>query len=197
MAPPALTDSELHALYVWVDEIPLSRPKKNIARDFSDGVCVAEIVKHYFPKVVELHNYPATLASKQKKANWETLNNRVFRKVFGFQVTAEEIGDIVSAVPGAVEHFLRSLQAKIAQLQNRRSSAAAHEADGPSRQYQPAPYSQHRPTSGASEAGDEKDQVIGELSTSVRLLTQKVKQLEELVRIRDEKIAALQRRQSH
>ena len=24
-------------LYNWVDEIPLSRPKKNIARDFADG----------------------------------------------------------------------------------------------------------------------------------------------------------------
>ena len=27
----------LEELYVWVDEIPLSRPKKNIQRDFSDG----------------------------------------------------------------------------------------------------------------------------------------------------------------
>jgi hypothetical protein len=24
-------------IYNWVDEIPLSRPKRNIARDFSDG----------------------------------------------------------------------------------------------------------------------------------------------------------------
>ena len=32
-----LSDDELHALYAWVDELPLSRPKRNIARDFSDG----------------------------------------------------------------------------------------------------------------------------------------------------------------
>lgn len=46
-------------IYNWVDEIPLSRPKRNIARDFSDGVLMAEIVKHYIPHLVELHNYSA------------------------------------------------------------------------------------------------------------------------------------------
>ena len=32
-----VADSELKPLYQWVDEIPLSRPKRNIARDFADG----------------------------------------------------------------------------------------------------------------------------------------------------------------
>lgn len=32
-----LTDDQLQQLYTWVDEIPLSRPKRNINRDFSDG----------------------------------------------------------------------------------------------------------------------------------------------------------------
>jgi hypothetical protein len=34
---PLLDDDELQKIYVWVDSIPLSRAKKNIARDFSDG----------------------------------------------------------------------------------------------------------------------------------------------------------------
>ena len=33
----SLTDEQLQRLYTWVDEIPLSRPKRNIARDFADG----------------------------------------------------------------------------------------------------------------------------------------------------------------
>lgn len=33
----ALSDAVLQDLYTWVDQIPLSRPKRNIARDFSDG----------------------------------------------------------------------------------------------------------------------------------------------------------------
>lgn len=37
-----VSEDELQDLYMWVDDIPLSRPKRNIARDFSDGVLVAE-----------------------------------------------------------------------------------------------------------------------------------------------------------
>ena len=179
MAPPPVTDADLHALYVWIDEIPLSRPKRNIARDFSDGVCVAEVVKHYFSKSVDLHNYTSSNATGQKRVNWETLNSRVFRKIFGFEVTHDEISDIITAVPGAIESFLRSLQAKIYQLRERRPTSS-----------QPR-VSLHAT---AKDAEAEKDEVIAELSHSVQLLTQKIKQLEELLRVRDEKIAFLQQR---
>lgn len=30
-------DVELENLYQWIDRIPLTRPKKNIGKDFSDG----------------------------------------------------------------------------------------------------------------------------------------------------------------
>lgn len=33
----ALDEEELEKLYMWVDEIPLSRQKRNMARDFADG----------------------------------------------------------------------------------------------------------------------------------------------------------------
>jgi hypothetical protein len=36
-AAPKLSEEEMQMIYNWVDEIPLSRPKRNIARDFSDG----------------------------------------------------------------------------------------------------------------------------------------------------------------
>ena len=32
-----MEDEDLQRLYTWLDEIPLSRPKRNISRDFSDG----------------------------------------------------------------------------------------------------------------------------------------------------------------
>ena len=39
-----MDDDDLQRVYQWVDEIPLSRPKRNIARDFfADGVPTAEI----------------------------------------------------------------------------------------------------------------------------------------------------------
>lgn len=38
------SEDEIQDLYAWVDTVPLSRPKRNIARDFSDGVLMAETV---------------------------------------------------------------------------------------------------------------------------------------------------------
>ena len=72
----AMDDAELQRLYAWVDEIPLSRPKRNIARDFADGVLVAEVCHHYFPRLVDLHNYPPANSMQQKLYNWDTLNSR-------------------------------------------------------------------------------------------------------------------------
>jgi len=57
MDAPTLSEEELNSIYSWIDEIPLSRPKKNITRDFSDGVMFAEIIHHFFPRLIELHNY--------------------------------------------------------------------------------------------------------------------------------------------
>lgn len=65
-----LDDQLLQDLYSWIDQIPLSRPKKRIEKDFADGgtdsfgllnemnsteniflisVMVAELIKYYFP----------------------------------------------------------------------------------------------------------------------------------------------------
>lgn len=81
-----LTEDELQIVYNWIDSIPLSRPKRNIARDFSDGCLTAEVVKHYIPKLVELHNYSAAHSVSQKMYNWNTLNIKVFKKI-GIQVS--------------------------------------------------------------------------------------------------------------
>lgn len=37
MDAPPLSEEELTEVYNWVDQIPLSRPKKNITRDFADA----------------------------------------------------------------------------------------------------------------------------------------------------------------
>lgn len=71
-----LTEEELQELYAWIDEIPLTRQKKNITRDFSDGVLVAEVVHHFLPKLVDLHNYSPANAVQQKVTNWRTFNGQ-------------------------------------------------------------------------------------------------------------------------
>lgn len=115
-----LSEEELQLLYTWVDDIPLSRPKRNIARDFSDGVLMAEIVKHFFPKIVQLHNYSAASSQRQKLYNWNTLQQKVFKKI-GFQMDQKHVDDIVNCVPGAVEKLLKNFQVKVTQIQQRKT----------------------------------------------------------------------------
>ncbi|CEM02240.1 unnamed protein product [Vitrella brassicaformis CCMP3155] len=100
---------DLQRLYNWVDEIPLSRPKKNISRDFADGVLMAEVVSHLFPKLVELHNYSAANSVAKKVYNWNTLNQRVFKKM-GFQLESTDVDDVVNAKPYTIEKILRQFQ---------------------------------------------------------------------------------------
>ena len=68
--------TELMYIYEWVDKIQLSRSKRNIARDFSDGLMLAEVIKFYLPRAVDLHNYPQATSSNQKSYNWQTLNSK-------------------------------------------------------------------------------------------------------------------------
>ena len=103
-------ESELMYIYEWVDSIELSRPKKNIARDFSDGVLLAEIIKNYFPHMVDLHNYPSCSNSKHKESNWNVLNNKVLKKLH-IKLTKNEIDSIIKAEPLAIEKLLQRVYA--------------------------------------------------------------------------------------
>ncbi|KAI9208288.1 uncharacterized protein BJ171DRAFT_471959 [Polychytrium aggregatum] len=93
-----LTEDEIQNLYAWIDEIPLSRPKKNITRDFSDGAN----------------------SVSQKLYNWNTLNQKVFRKL-GYCASDEVINCIVSNKPGYVEYLLWELRQKVGHMPNERT----------------------------------------------------------------------------
>merc|ERR1719498_1006240 len=132
-APTLLGEEDLQRVYNWVDEIQLSRPKKNISRDFSDGVLFAEVVNAFFPRLVEMHNFSAANSASTKMYNWNTLNQKVLKKL-GYQIHSQDIDDVVKAVPGAIERVLRMLQEKImlAQRNGLPRSSIANVASGES-----------------------------------------------------------------
>ncbi|XP_026164732.1 sperm flagellar protein 1 [Mastacembelus armatus] len=107
-----LNEEELQDLYAWIDKIPLSRPKRNITRDFSDGVMAAEVVKHFFPKLVDLHNYISANSTPQKFSNWSLLNRKVFSKL-NFHVPEETVKSLVLSTAGVIEPVLSDLREKI------------------------------------------------------------------------------------
>lgn len=79
----------------------------------SSIVLVAEIVKHFVPHIVELHNYSAAHSVSQKTYNWNTLNQKLFKKL-GFTLTKKDMEDAVNCVPDTIERILRVLQLNIA-----------------------------------------------------------------------------------
>lgn len=107
-----LNDEMLEELYEWIDRIPLSRAKKRIERDFSDGYCVGEIIKHFLPHLIEMHNLTPANNLQQKLANWGLLNSKVFTR-FGLNVPFSITQNISNARPGYIEVFLYNLRYKI------------------------------------------------------------------------------------
>jgi hypothetical protein len=107
-----LDESLLQDLYAWIDQIPLSRPKRKIERDFADGVMVAELIKFYFPNWIELHNYAAANNTQQKMINWGLLNRKVFQK-FDMNVPENIMRGISLGKLGLVEVLLYNLRMKI------------------------------------------------------------------------------------
>ncbi|XP_039579952.1 sperm flagellar protein 1 [Passer montanus] len=109
-------DASLVSLYRWLDTVPLSRPRRNIARDFSDGVLAAEVVKFFFPSLVELHSFVPTSSTAQKAANWGHLNRKVLSKL-NLRLPEEMIQALARSRPGTAEQLLQLLRDKILQRQ--------------------------------------------------------------------------------
>ncbi|KAG5323011.1 SPEF1 protein, partial [Acromyrmex heyeri] len=102
----------LDEIYDWIDQIKFSRPKRNIARDFSDGVLMAELLKRYYPKYVDVHNYVAGNSIAKKTDNWSTLNRKVLSKI-DMRLGKETINQLASSQPGIIEKVLTDLRIKI------------------------------------------------------------------------------------
>ncbi|XP_050566465.1 UPF0687 protein C20orf27 homolog isoform X6 [Cygnus atratus] len=129
---PAAGNGGLRALYRWVDAVPLSRPRRNIARDFSDGVLAAELVKFFFPAMVQLHSYVPASSTPQKLANWGHLNRKVLSKL-NFSLPDEVIRQVVQCRPGTVEQVLLLLRQKIEEKQKQSKAVPGPEQATPGR----------------------------------------------------------------
>ncbi|DAZ95552.1 TPA: hypothetical protein N0F65_005868 [Lagenidium giganteum] len=114
----------MNGLYEWVDSFSFSRPKKNIARDFSDAVLLAELIAQLFPTWVHLHNYPSTHKFQQKIVNWETLNRKVLTRI-KCDISRKHQEDLANAVPGAVELLLIQVKKKTTLNTNSRGRSRA------------------------------------------------------------------------
>ncbi|XP_012054830.1 PREDICTED: sperm flagellar protein 1-like [Atta cephalotes] len=99
-------------LIEWIDGIPFSRPARNLTRDFSDAVLTAEVLKLYYPRHVELHNYVSANSINTKKENWKMLNRKVLAKL-DIKLSSDVIHQLANGSQGAVEKLLTKLRVKV------------------------------------------------------------------------------------
>lgn len=107
----ALSACELEELLKWVDGFQLPRSRKKLCRDFADGVLLAEILKFELPKLVDLHNYPSANSLKIKMNNWETLNQKVLKKL-QIDLKPEDIEKLARAETNYIESVLFDIMNK-------------------------------------------------------------------------------------
>merc|ERR1712179_299542 len=197
-----LDEDTTKGLLIWIDGIELSRPKKNINRDFADGVLVAELIAHFFPHRVEKHNYQAASSRQGKLTNWATLNQKVLAK-FGFTVPADVVESIIAAKPNVVEVFLnglkqiidRELNAELEQMPKARPAQAPKE-DLMSTIQAGIPLKNLNLRGIDTDTRlvlAEKEQSLLASHETIKILQMKVHRLEQLLQLKDRRIEELEK----
>jgi hypothetical protein len=213
----ALQPNQLRDVYRWVDQVPLSRPKRNIARDFSDAVLMAEMIYHFAPALVELHNYSSTNSVSQKIYNWETLNRKVLKPI-SCPLTKNLIKGAAESKTGYIEHVLfrarKALEKRIGMQFDEQGEDQQPQEDYEQidhyRQESPPPLKmpsiqvkknsgkkqrKSRNTQARSPATAQKKQplahVVVDLQETVEMLQLKIEKLEQLLDLKNQKIDTL------
>ena len=184
-----LTDAQLEELYQWVDTVPLSRRKRNLARDFSDAVLMAEVIHHFLPRSVDLHNYDQGLRVDTKIYNWKTLNNKVLKKL-GMPLDTETITDLAKSPPGVIEGVLWTLKELIEARKQEREKLYFDDDD----RFDQMLNIEIEQAKNDRKLLVEKIRECDEQAEYIAALESKIEKLEELMRLKDAKIAKLIRR---
>lgn len=121
-----LNADELEALQGWLTsyELPSLRSHKNLKRDFSDAVVLAELLKLEFPALVEIHNYSRCSGVQSKIDNWNMLHKRVLRKL-NIHLKCDEIEKLARADANLIEAVLHRIMNQIQLVKSDNELSAA------------------------------------------------------------------------
>lgn len=75
-------------------------------------VLTAEVLKLFYPRHVELHNYVPANSINTKRENWKMLNRKVLVKL-DMKLSSETIQHLANGSQGAIEKLLTKLRLKI------------------------------------------------------------------------------------
>jgi len=218
-----MTSATMKPILEWLEEVPFTKESalRNIAREFSDGYCVAEIVAHFCPKLIDMNVYHPVSATPQKVTQWNTLNKKCLQKL-ECAPPKPLIQKVVDYKEGAAELILRNLKLKVEHYlkPERKDSAGPTRgevqvtAPGDKAAKKKGKKKKHgkdalnrEPTSMSSGGADatadaravelacaEKEQIIEEYVEVVGVFQTKVKELERLLKLKDRRIEDLVRK---
>ena len=186
------TEDQLMDLYGWIDSIPLSKKKRNLARDFSDGVLMAEVVNHFFPRMVDLYNYQQGLRVDTKIYNWKHLNEKVLKKI-NFKLDTNTINALANSTPMVIEHVLWNFRELVNKVKSKEQKPYFIDSDDEDEipeniaQFQKSKVNEDR------QLLEQKIQECEEQEQFIEMLQQKIEKLEALNKLKDAKIAKLER----
>ncbi|XP_053973857.1 sperm flagellar protein 1-like [Hylaeus volcanicus] len=187
------TGDNLEEIYIWIEQMTFSRPKKNLARDFSDGVFMAELLKRYYPRHVDIHNYIPGNSTAKKIVNWCTLNRKVLSKL-DIKLGKDVIYQLANSQPGVIEKVLTDVRIKILKDCNadRDSLYSAYEEDEKGEAIKSILNSDEIANKTVPRQVFIKlKQQLEEKNEVINSLQQKVVHLETLMKLKDQRIADL------
>ncbi|KAJ8916972.1 hypothetical protein NQ315_008372 [Exocentrus adspersus] len=196
-------DFDCDELYKWIDEHSITRQKRNLHRDFSDAVPMAEILKQHFPKLVDLHNYSPKNSFSQKLVNWEILNRKVLSKL-KMNLSSSNMEQLAKGAPGAIEKLLHAVKVKVERRgsgdNNQSSSEKVYFLEDASNISSKDGIVPVKIKSGTktierkmvpSEVFEEMEKSITDKEETITVLKTKVEHLESLISVKDERIKDL------
>lgn len=81
-------------------------------RDDRILVFMAELLKRYYPKQIDVHNYVAGSSVAKKVDNWCMLNRKVLSKL-DMKLEKDVINQLANSQPGIIEKVLANVRIKI------------------------------------------------------------------------------------
>ncbi|CRG99506.1 conserved Plasmodium protein, unknown function [Plasmodium relictum] len=186
-----IKEEELNDLYEWLNSFTLSRKIKNIHRDFSDGVLMAELVNICLPKFVELHNYSKAHSINQKKYNWNTLNEKVFKRL-GFKMDKKNVDEIVNCKYMGVEKVLCTFKNQLNKFHNEIKEGNINISN--EEKEKAINEKENLPLNKENDLLNELNSDFLNNDEIVKILKDKIFNLEKLLKIKDSKIDILNRK---
>ncbi|XP_030758139.1 sperm flagellar protein 1-like [Sitophilus oryzae] len=193
----------LEDLYRWIDEHQITRHKKNLNRDFSDAVPLAEILKKHYPKIVDMHNYAPKNSLALKIANWEILNRKVLNKI-KINLSQKDQVELAKCIPGAIEKLLLRIKTKVEKKSEENKIEPVNERvyflEGISNQERHEEVVPIKIRAGSKTLDqkmvpvnifDRMEQDIASKNEKIAMLQDKLEHLEKMVAIKDERIKDL------